>query len=46
MNEDKIDNKGYLQDIPSENSSVQTTNRVSNKLINYNFYIFNIIECK
>ena len=25
----KLDNKGYLQDIPSENSSVQTSNKVS-----------------
>ena len=29
FNDNNIENKGYLQDIPSENSSVQTSNRVS-----------------
>ena len=29
FNDNKSDNRGYLQDIPSENSSVQTSNKVS-----------------
>ena len=33
VNEIKIDNKTYLQDIPSENSSGQTSNKVSFILI-------------
>jgi len=33
FNDYKSENKGYLQDIPSENSSVQTSHKVSIKKI-------------
>ena len=45
MNEIKIDNKTYLQDIPSENSSGERSNKVSFIINNFIIY-YNRIRMK